>query len=178
MSKATIYLEGINRVLKQKVYFVTFVTVFVFLMWLFIYIPVRSIPGNDFAFQMSLLKSLDILLLLALSLLTSLSLVMNMYSFRHKATVGSGVSAISQGGLGGLTGVAASIFGTASCSTCVVSLFGFLGIGTVFLLIDYKNYIVFASIMLILFSLYFTSKKILNLCEECNNLNLRNHTHT
>ncbi len=177
MGKLTIYFEGIKLVLKQRIYLASFAVISSLLLWFFIYIPVRNVPGNDFAFQLTLFKPQDFLLLITLALLTSLSINMNVYSFRQRATVSTGVSAISQGGVGGFAGIIASIFGTATCSTCVASLFGFLGIGTVFFLLDNKNYIVLASILLVLFSLYFTSKKVLHVCEECNHIKLKGYSH-
>ncbi len=177
MNRFSIYVEGIKIVLKHSIYLISFLAFALFLFGFFIYIPVRTVPGNDFAFQLSLFKPLDYLLLISLSLLTSLSVNMNVFSFRHKGTLGTGISAVSQGGVGGTAGVIASIFGTASCTTCVSSLFGFLGLGTVFFLLDYRSYIVFGSIILVLFSLYFTSKKVLNACEKCNHIQLKSHKH-
>lgn len=101
MNKLNIYFEGIKVVFKHNAYLFSFLFFAMALFWFFIYIPVRNIPGNDFAFQLTFLKPQDFLLLAILALLTSLSINMNIYSFRQKATIGAGVSAVSQGGVGG-----------------------------------------------------------------------------
>ena len=155
---------AIRMVLGDTSYLLGFFLLIGLFVWLFFYIPVRNIPGNDFAFQLSIMSPKDIILLITLSTLTALSVVMNGYILRRQFSMRSGVGLVSQGGLGGFVGVIGSIFGTASCASCAVSLFGFLGVGSVFFLLQYRQVITVVAILLLIFSLYFTSKSVLGIC--------------
>lgn len=146
--------------------------------WVLVYIPVRSIPGNDFLFQLSILTVKDWILFITLSVLTALSVVFNIYllflnkrrdsgSFAHKNKVKVGAALTVQGGTGILSGIVASLFGTATCAACISSLFGFLGFGGVLFLIEYRTPITVAAILLLLVSLHFTSQKVLRVCKIC-----------
>lgn len=135
--------------------------------FLFVSIPVRTIPGNSFLFQLELLSFKEYILLGSLSLLASLSLVMQWYIWRGKRELKSTVSALGSGGAGGLFATLASMFGTATCASCVAAFFGFLGIGTVFTLIDWRNYIVGFSFILLCLSIYFSSRRIIDECSSC-----------
>jgi len=160
-------LQAVRVVLKERKYLIGFITLSVAIFWLFIYIPVKNIPGNDFAFQLSIMSIQDKILTIILSILVALSLVMNIYAFRLKRSAKVGLSMVSQGGGGLFSGVVASIFGTATCAACVSSIFGFLGIGGVFFLLEYRTHIVLISIVLLLISIYFTSAKVLGICKSC-----------
>ena len=161
-------------VLKNKIYLTGFIATSLVLFWLFVYIPVRTIPGNDFAFQLSILKPNDIFLLIILSLLTALSLTLHIYMLQNKistkrigVTIGSGI-------FGSTMGIIGSLFATASCTTCVATLLGFLGVGTVFFLLDHRQFIIAFSILLMLISIHFTVRKVLGICNSCNNYHLKN----
>lgn len=167
MKYVNIYFIAVKHVLNSKSYLVGLFSLTFVVFWLLIYIPVRTIPGNDFAFQLSILTANDHILLSALSLLTALSIIMNIYVLRHKPTVQTTLSLAGQGGGGIISGIIGSVFGTATCASCVVSILGFLGIGGVLFLLQYRTWITTASIILILVSLYFTSRKVLGICESC-----------
>ena len=135
--------------------------------WLLIYIPVWRIPGNDLRFQLSILSDYDFGLLGTLSAFTSLSLVMNWYLLIRQFRANTGLIAVGQMSLGGLAGITASIFGTVSCAACVASLFGFLGFSGVLFLLQYRQAMTIGAIVLLVVSLYFTSQKVLGVCEIC-----------
>lgn len=158
---------AIKLVLRNKNYLAGFIVLSLAIFWLFIYIPVKNIPGNDFTFQLSIMTLQDKLLSGLLSVLVSLSLVMNVYAFKLKRSAKVGISMVGQGGGGLFSGIVASVFGTATCAVCVSSLFGFLGTGGVLFLLEYRTQIVLASIVLLLISLYFTSAKVLGICKSC-----------
>lgn len=130
--------------------------------WLLIYIPVKNIPGNDFAFQLSIMTRQDKLLLGLVSVLTALSLTMNFYLFKSRSS-----TTLGTGGL--IAGMVGSVFGTASCAACALSLFGFLGFGGVLFLFKYRIWIAMGSVAVLIGSLYFTSQKILGVCKLCKN---------
>lgn len=158
---------AIKVVLRNKNYLAGFIVLSLGIFWLFIYIPVKNIPGNDFAFQLSIMTLQDKLLSGLLAVLVSLSLVMNVYAFKLKRSTKIGISMVGQGGGGLFSGIVASVFGTATCAACISSIFGFLGTGGVLFLLEYRTQIVLASIVLLLISLYFTSAKVLGICKSC-----------
>lgn len=160
-------LSASKLVFNDKRYFVGFLTAAFAMFWLVLYIPIRTIPGNDLSFQISILTPKDWFLFTVLPALTALSIVMNIYIFQHKRSVQNGVSMVGQGGTGFFSGIVASVFGTATCAACVASIFGFLGVGGVLFLLQYRTFITVAAIILLLISLYFTSKRVLNACESC-----------
>lgn len=158
---------AVKIVLKDKKYLAAFLFLSAAIFWLFIYIPVRNIPGNDFAFQLSIMTFWDKILMGLLSILVALSILMNIYAFKLKRSAKVGISMVGQGGGGLFSGVVASVFGTATCTACVASIFGFLGTGGVLFLLEYRTQIVLISIVMLLISLYFTSAKVLGICKSC-----------
>lgn len=160
-------------VLKDKFYLTGFLSASGALFWLFLYIPVRVIPGNDFAFQLSILRPSDISLLILLSLITSLSITLHFYLLRKKVS-NKGITLTIGSGLAGSTvGIIGSLFTTASCAACVATILGFLGVGTVFFLLNNRQLIIALSIFLMLVSLHFTARKVLGICDSCNNYHLK-----
>lgn len=87
---------------------------------------------------------------------------MQVFSYRQAKLYSSGKTAV-----GGGSAVIAALFGTASCSSYLAGVFGFLGIGTVFFLVEYQWLIVGIAILIMLVSLYFTSLKLNGVCESC-----------
>lgn len=167
-------LSASKLVFSDKRYVFGFLVAAFAIFWLFLYIPIKTIPGNDLAFHLSILTSKDWFLFIALSTLTALSIVMNVYIFKNKhsfsmnkRSVQDGVSMAGQGGTGFLSGIVASVFGSVTCSSCAASIFGFLGVGGVLFLLQYRTFITTAAIILMLVSLYFTSKRVLNACDKC-----------
>ncbi len=168
VSNKLAYLFSASKIIfSDKRYILGFMGVAIAMFWLLLYIPIRTVPGNDLAFQLSILTPKDWFLFTLLPVLTALSIVMNIYILRNKSSIRDSASMAGQGGTGFLSGVIASVFGTASCASCLASIFGFLGVGGVLFLLQYRTYITAAAIILLLISLYFTSKRVLNACESC-----------
>ena len=159
--------EALRLVLQDKRYLLAFILVSIAMFWLLLYIPIRAIPGNDFAFQLSILSPKNRLLFLGLSILTAVSVVFNIYLLAHKNLFKTTATLTLQGGGGILSGIMASIFGTASCSACIATVFGFLGFSGVLFLVAYRDLIAVGSAILLLISLYFTSQKVLGVCKLC-----------
>lgn len=136
--------------------------------FLLISIPVETIPGNSYAGQFSLYRPLDYAVLAVIASLISLLLVMHAYNFKKVRELKAKAGIIGAGGVGGLAATAASIFGAASCPMCAMSLFGFLGFGAVVFLLQFQWWIFGSSLLLLLASLYFISRKVNNACGECH----------
>ena len=158
-------IVAVKNVFKEKIFLITFVTLTILALWFFIYIPVKKVPGNTFAFQMSIFTSRDWFLLITLSVLTALTLIMNVFVIRNDIKNAIQAANLGRSGLGVLSGIFGSIFGpAASCASCVGTLFGFLGVGGVFFLLKYRHTIVVLSVLIMLFTLYYTSKRVLGIC--------------
>lgn len=149
-------------VLSRKNYFIAFIALIFLIFAVFVFIPVFLIPENSLLSQLTVFTIKDYVLLGVLSVLTSLLIVMQVFPYKQAKIYSSGKTAV-----GGGSAIIAALFGTASCSSCLAAVFGFLGIGTVFFLIEYRWLIVGISIILISLSLYFTSLKLNGVCESC-----------
>lgn len=134
-------------------------------MIILIAVPAKTIPGNNFFFQLSLLSTFDLILMFILSAATSLSVIFHLYIRYFKSP--HDLKITGQMGISFISGIIASIFGTATCAVCVASIFGFLGFGAVLFLISFRFYIVGFAIILTLISLHYLSLRVLDACEEC-----------
>ena len=148
-------ISASKEVLSSKNYLMVFVALTIAFSSVFVFIPILLIPANSLLFQLSVFIIRDYALLSTLSLLIGLMITMQVYSYKKTKQLQAGKSII-----GSSSGIIAGLFGTAGCSSCLASIFGFLGAGNVFFLLEHQTYVVTASIMLILISLYFTARKI------------------
>lgn len=130
-------------------------------------IPVKTIPGNDLAFQSQIFGAQDYLMLLLIAILESLLLLMFFYLLRRARTQKLKLSALGQSPLGIASGIPAFLLGTKLCPLCLAGIFGFLGSGFVFSILKYRLWIFAASIIILLLSLYSIAKKINGACEAC-----------
>ena len=152
-------------ILREQKNRVLFLPIFLAVLAFFVALPVIAIPSNTVQLQFSLYAPLDYITLVALSILGSLFVLMNVYVY--KQTKEKRLRVMAQGGVGGAFGTLASVFGAASCPMCVAALFGFLGFGTVGVLIQYQLWIFLVALIFMLFSLYFIARKVSGACEEC-----------
>lgn len=156
-------IEAIKIVFSRKRYLAGFLLGIAFFLLLFVLIPTKTIPGNDFLFQLSIFTLRNWLMMIFLSVLASFVLILNIYNFIQKRKV----SNVGQGGVGTGASIVGAIFGTAACSSCIASIFGFLGAGVVFTLIDFSFYITVGAIALLLIALYFAVRQTAKVCQEC-----------
>lgn len=157
-----IILKASKEVLSKRNYLIGFFILALFLFFVFIAIPILTIPGNSLSLQLTIFKLKDYSLLIFLSILTSLMFIMQFYLYKNARIIHYGKTAIH--GISGFTG---AIFGTASCASCIAVVFGFLGAGTVLFLVRYKWYVTSFAIIFMLTSIYFSSLKINNVCKNC-----------
>lgn len=156
-----------KTVLTAKKYLLTFFALSPIVFFVFILIPVLAIPGNDFAFQLSIFAVKDYILLSVLAPLISLVITMQVFIFRRNKNIKENLKSAGVGAAGSYSGVIATVFATASCSSCVAVLFGFLGTGAVFFAVENRWLFVLLAIGLMLISLYFAARKITNVCTSC-----------
>ena len=160
-----IIYKSSKEILSKKNYLSLFLIITLLLLAAYVLIPVFTIPGNDILFQLSIWKFKDYAVLIPLSFLVSLMITMQVYSFKQKRK--NTLNETGKSVVGGYSGIIAGVFGTASCSSCVAAIFGFLGTGSVLFLIEYQWYVVAGSIALVLLSLYLSSLNVQKKCGVC-----------
>ncbi|PIN76331.1 hypothetical protein COV18_00260 [Candidatus Woesearchaeota archaeon CG10_big_fil_rev_8_21_14_0_10_37_12] len=136
--------------------------------FLAILIPSLLTPGNTLKLQLSLLQITDIGLIVLFSLLFGIAISMQLYASHKEKTQGSH---IVKGTGTGLVAFIGTLFSAKLCPICLGAILGFVGIGgsaTLFLF-SYKNEIMVVSILIILFMVYLTGKRItkIKVCENC-----------
>jgi hypothetical protein len=163
----TTFLLALREVFAHSKYKLYFLGLSLAIFLILILLPVLSIPGNSFGFQLSIMKQSEIILFVILSILTALSIVFHIYILRHIKSKKVGISLVGQSGLGIFSGLIGSLFGAASCASCLTFVFGLLGVSGVVFLLDYKTPITYGAIIILIISLYFTSQKVLGVCTRC-----------
>lgn len=158
---------AIQIVLKKPQYSFAFIFVAIIFFALFIAIPIYTIPGNSFSFQLSIFRKQDYVLMIFLTLLVGLNVVLQIYGWRQNKKQTS--QNLAQGTAAGAVGVFGAIVGTAACASCLASLFGLIGLGTgsVFFVLKNQSYFLLGAIALMLFSLYFAARKVNKVCVLC-----------
>lgn len=156
-----------KTVLSKRDYLLTFFVLAILVFLLFIFLQVWTIPGNSLSFQLKVLTFPNYLLMSIISILVSLFLTMQAFTFRDVYTAQTRMASMGTGGTVGYLGVFAAILGTATCASCILALFGFLGFGSIVFLLKNQAYVVGLSIAVLLISLYFLSRKVNGICENC-----------
>lgn len=165
------------QVLGEQKYVFILLSFALFFFALFVFIPVATTPGNTLAFQLSIFRVQDYFLMTLLAFLVGLNFSMNIYAWRkskrfdyaqRKQSANISQSAAS-GAAAGFGGAFAAIVGTATCASCLAFLFGIvgLGIGSVAFVLKYQTFFLLGAIALVLFSLYFTARKVNKHCASC-----------
>jgi len=160
-------INAAKIILSEKKYILLFILILPAIFLVFIIIPVLAIPGNDVLFQLSIFSLKDYAVLIVLAPLIALMFTMQTYIFRKNREMKERLRSVGSGAVGGYSGILATVFGTAACSSCVAVLFGFLGTGAVFFIVKYRWPFVALAVGLLMFSLYFASQKVLHVCENC-----------
>lgn len=156
------------RVLKQPSFAILFVATALVFFALFVAIPVFTIPGNSFEFQLSIFRTQDYALMALLAILVGLHIAFLAFDWRAIQKTKQ-IQKVMQGGTAGMLGIFGAVVGTAACSSCLATLFGLIGLGTssVFFALKNQFYFLFGAIALILVSLYFTARRFRKTCDSC-----------
>jgi len=154
-----------RQVLRERFYLAAFFVIGLFFFGLFIFIPLVTIPANTLALQLKIFRSQDYVLMIFLALLVGLNFSMQIYSFRHR----DGFQSAAEGATAGVSGIFAAVVGTASCLSCLASLFALvgLGLGSAVFVLQNQVYFLLGAIVLMLIPLYLTAKKINKACVSC-----------
>ena len=165
-SNTGIIITAVKHSLRGTGYKLLFVGVALAMFAFYMYIPLRVIPGNDIAFQLSLLTPQDYTLLIFLSLLNGLFVTMQVYSIKVAKTTVQSIGKSVGGSAGALF---AGVAGTAFCASCLAPLFALFGIGFsgIVFTLQYRFYFVAVIVASMLVAIYLTSKKIVGACKDC-----------
>jgi hypothetical protein len=142
--------------------FLFFAIAFIFF---FIELQVLLTPEPDnLSFYLEIWRIKDWLIVGLLSILVSLNFVFFVYLVKIKSLR---IKSTSTGILGTLSGIFSAILATAFCSSCLAALFSLLGISfsTGIFFLKYKFLIFIIATILLLISLHFQSKRIVEKCQ-------------
>lgn len=163
-------LIAIKKTLSDRRYLAVCILIAAVVFSVLFAIQVKTVPGNDSRLQIAVFGWKDWAVLTAIAVLNALFVTIEIYAFNLKRLVaqagGLGAGLIT-GGVGTSSGIVASIFGTASCSLCVSAILGFLGANSVVFLVNNRGYIVAGTLVLLVLSLYLSSKRFDKTCEQC-----------
>jgi hypothetical protein len=142
--------------------FFLFAIAFIFF---FIKLQVLLTPEPDnLSLYLKIWRIKDWLIVGFLSILVSLNFIFFVYSLKIKSPE---IKSTPTGILGTLSGIFSAILATALCSSCLAVLFSLLGISfsTGIFFLKYKFLIFLLSTILLLLSLHFQSKRIVERCK-------------
>lgn len=167
MYKNILTIKGaIGRVLNSKNYIFLFLFFSIVIMFTYIFIPVFVVPGNDLKFFLQITPWWGFLIFILLGISVGLLITMQIYIFKNLRKIS--VRGTTGGIIAGFSSVISGVFSSATCASCVSTLFSFL-LPTAFILktLYYRWYISFGGFLLILVSLFLTSKRINKECKSC-----------
>lgn len=128
-------------------------------------LPVFTVPGNSFAFQLTITRWIDVSMLTLLSLLLGLVIILQLENRKCGKTCKASVaSAVGKSGAATFGVAGAALLGTAACSSCIAGILALFGIGATvsFVLLDYRWYLIGGILLLTLIFVLLTARKIGN----------------
>jgi len=160
-------LSATKAVLSKWTYDIAFIVLIILFVALYISIPVMLIPGNTFAFQLSLYTFADYAIFISISVLTSLLVLMQVFSFlnsrRHNARD------IGHGSVGIFSGILSGMFASVTCVPCAIGFLGIFGsAGSALIISQYQYYFILVAIIFVLLGIYYASRRVMGYCKECN----------
>lgn len=155
----------VRQVIGQRKYGLISMVVALLFLWLFVFLPIWLVPGNDFAFFVSMTLWWHWLLLVVLALCTGLLVSLQWFVFDKTKHIS--VRASSSTLASAMTSFVAGLFVTATCASCISTLFAFLGVSSIFFLIQYQWYLVGFSLLLTFAALVFTIRRVNTDCKRC-----------
>ncbi|GIW63745.1 MAG: hypothetical protein KatS3mg091_547 [Patescibacteria group bacterium] len=155
---------AVVSVLKQKVFAGFFAILSVVFFLLSVFLPALLARQSIFI-QFSILSFFDYLSFGIFAVLSSLCFVLFVYSIVNNSSVSK--KAVSGAGVGVFSGLFSAVLASTTCSYCLLAIFGFLGSGFSFFLLDHRVEILFVALILLISSIFFLSKKIIDGCVDC-----------
>lgn len=167
MTHLNILISAIWTVLSRWTYRIAFVILAVLFVALYISIPVMLIPGNTFTFQLSLYTPADYTIFISISVLTSLLVLMQVFSFlRSRART---VRTIGRSSVGVFSGIFSGMFASVTCVPCAIGFLGIFGsAGSTLIISKYQYYFIAIASIFVLWGIYYASRNVMGYCKECN----------
>lgn len=134
---------------------------------LIILVPVWTTPGNDVLFQLSLMSWWQMVLVVALSLGNALVLLLQWHLFRLRRSVRTR-DVLTQTGL-----LASAVLATLACVACYSSLLAVFGLAGVLFVGKYHMGIVVVAVVLTVWALHHTARRVTGACTRCNDFRQR-----
>ncbi len=171
MNKIKDIVQSLRLVFKAKRYLAILIISSIIMFVISLLIPVLTIPGNTFGFQISLLNFWSIILITLFSILFGLSIGMNVYYFSSNKVKTASMARKGAGNT--FIAMIGAMFSGPLCGSCIATILGLLGIGgaatlsiTSFLF-SYRTEILILSSLLLITSIYFTGRRINKTCDNC-----------
>lgn len=122
------------------------------------YSLIATVSGSSLVIFFETSAWWQILLPIVVSAFIALLIGMQVYMLRQRRA--HAAIKASTGVFSSFTGIIGSVFGSAGCFSCLTALLGFLGTGTLLILLKYRYAIIGVSLALLLVSLHLTAKSI------------------
>jgi len=162
-----IIISAMWTVLSRWTYRVAFVILAALFVALYISIPVMLIPGNTFTFQLSLYTPADYAIFISISILTSLLVLMQVFSFLHSRTYSA--RAIGRGSVGVFSGIFSGMFASVTCVPCAIGFLGIFGsVESTLIISKYQYYFIAVASIFVLWGMYHASRRVMGYCKECD----------
>lgn len=162
MKDTSLVLLGIRRSFHPKGRTWIFLFTSVLSVAILFMLPVVTTPGNSIAYQWSIMRWIDVVLLVLFSFLIGLVIVLQIENWRCCRTCKtSAVAAFSQGGTSTAAAGLTALLATATCSACLAGILGIIGLGGAALtLLDYRIPVMIVLLLLTGLSVVCTARKI------------------
>jgi len=160
------FRKAAATVLRESVYRNWFIVFSILIYAAYILIPVFLTPGNYISFQLSLLRPVDFVLFLVMSLVTALLIVMQLY-VHNRSKKKRMLAAVGEGGVSVYSAMFGGMLATAACSSCIAGLVGFLGAGSTFFILENQMLFVAGALFIVFVSLFFTARRVNEYCLSC-----------
>ncbi len=160
------FISPIKKTVGTRIGMLEWLTLSCTVFLILVLIPVFSTPGNTLFFQLRIMPTWALFVLITLSILNALLILMQLYIKKETKHRKKASEHAKQGA------TAASIFlsalaATIACAACYSSIFAFLGLGATAFLVHWQVPIAILSIVITLFALYYSGRRINNNCEVC-----------
>lgn len=159
-------IKALKKTFAHKKNWLVFAVAIFLVFMMLVMIPVATTPGNDFLFQLHVLKWFGVALVIFLSISNGLLITMQIeirkqtkraHSLKHKA-------AETTTAFGLIIGALTSTIACAACYSSILSLFG---LGATAFVVEYRFWISFVTILITLYALYYSAKRLNNECAVC-----------
>lgn len=167
MKKIKDTVGAVKSTLMSRKYLTVAIISTLFMLFLSVFIPSVITPGNSIDYQLSLITLDNAILIILFSALFGISMAMHIHATSlKKANKGLVMGESAATGFFGMTG---AMFSGPLCASCISIIFTSIGLGgsAALFVFSHRTEILAASLLLILISIYFAGKRIMQFCEHC-----------